>query len=114
MERKAAEAYEDVVNNAIELFGGSISDTDHNNNNDDDDTSTSNNNNHHHHQDIPMSPTAQRMTRQRFSDIAWKENRTHYEKSSSRVGSEYQVDVLPVVGSYRSVDMNKDEEEEVL
>jgi len=115
VERKAAEAYEDVVNNAIELFGGSISDTDHNNNNnddDDDDTSTSNNNNHHHHQDIPMSPTAQRMTRQRFSDIAWKENRTHYEKSSSRVGSEYQVDVLPVVGSYRSVDMNKDEEEE--
>ncbi|KAL9189308.1 hypothetical protein ACHAXT_011798 [Thalassiosira profunda] len=33
---------------------------------------------------------------------AWKEERTHYEKASSRVGSEYQVDVLPLAGSHTS------------
>ncbi|KAK1732349.1 hypothetical protein QTG54_016979 [Skeletonema marinoi] len=85
-ETKAAEAYETVVSDAMELFGASTSD-------DEEDDGVNN------HYEVPMSPTA-RMTRQRFSDIAWKENRTHYEKSSSRVGVEYQVDVLPVVGSH--------------
>mmetsp|Transcript_32399 Transcript_32399/g.48312 ORF Transcript_32399/g.48312 Transcript_32399/m.48312 type:complete len:614 (-) Transcript_32399:34-1875(-) len=88
VESKAAEAYEAVVSDAMELFGASTSD--------DEDEDGANN---HHNNEVPMSPTA-RMTRQRFSDIAWKENRTHYEKSSSRVGVEYQVDVLPVVGSH--------------
>ena len=86
VETKAAEAYETVVSDAMELFGASTSD-------DEEDDGVNN------HYEVPMSPTA-RMTRQRFSDIAWKENRTHYEKSSSRVGVEYQVDVLPAVGSH--------------
>jgi hypothetical protein len=88
MDIKAADAYIGVISNAMELFGESST----NNNNDNDDDI------HNHHHSIPMSPNG-RMTRQRFSDIAWKENRTHYEKNSSRVGVEYQVDSLPVVGS---------------
>ena len=90
----------------MELFGST---TTSNNNNDDDDDDDNHHHHHHHHNNhhVPMSPNT-RMTRQRFSDIAWKENRTHYEKSSSRVGNEYQVDVLPKVGSHT------DTEEEVL
>ena len=92
-ERKAAEAYVKVITNARELFGGSSSSTSstNSNNNDEEEDNVENN--------VAMSPTT-RMTRQRFSDIAWKENRTHYEKSASRVGREYQVDVLPAVGSH--------------
>ena len=30
----------------------------------------------------------------------WKEDRTHFEKASSRIGSEFQVDALPAAGSY--------------
>mmetsp|Transcript_21193 Transcript_21193/g.33296 ORF Transcript_21193/g.33296 Transcript_21193/m.33296 type:complete len:669 (-) Transcript_21193:52-2058(-) len=103
VETKAAEAYEAVILNAVELFGESTTNnTDDTNNEKEEEGSiegnanpTNNNNNN----EVPMSPTT-RMTRQRFSDIAWKENRTHYEKSSSRVGLQYQVDVLPVVGSH--------------
>ncbi|KAL7533674.1 hypothetical protein ACHAWF_004592 [Thalassiosira exigua] len=33
---------------------------------------------------------------------AWKDERTHFEKTSSRVGPEFQVDLLPAAGSYTS------------
>ena len=32
--------------------------------------------------------------------FAWKDERTHYEKLTSRIGSEFQVDFLPAAGSY--------------
>eukprot|EP01082_Thalassiosira_pseudonana_P013581 g12456.t1.1.5e17418b g12456 g12456.t1 contig6:1958093-1959605(+) len=41
-----------------------------------------------------------RRTRQRSADVDWKHERTHYPKATSRVGQEYQVDVLPDAGSY--------------
>ncbi|KAL7545608.1 hypothetical protein ACHAWF_008952 [Thalassiosira exigua] len=33
---------------------------------------------------------------------AWKDERTHFEKSSSRVGPDFQVSMLPVAGSHSS------------
>ena len=36
----------------------------------------------------------------KINHFAWKDERTHYEKSSSRVGPEFQVAILPAAGSY--------------
>jgi len=90
IETKAADAYLNEVSDALDFFA----EEDDNDSVVDDDGDDGNG--------IVSSspPHSPRMTRQRFTDIAWKENRTHYEKSSSRVGVEYQVDVLPVAGSY--------------
>lgn len=99
VETKAAKAYEAVIADAMELFGESTTTDNHGEEEEEGSDEGSVNPTTSNHNEAPMSPTA-RMTRQRFSDIAWKENRTHYEKSSSRVGVEYQVDVLPVVGSH--------------
>jgi hypothetical protein len=119
VDEKAANAYCEEVSDAIELFG------DYSNNNDDDDGSDTISKDGDNSDDdeegdddddsssLPPQPPSPRLTRQRFSDIAWKENRTHYEKSSSRVGVEYQVDVLPVAGSYQQKSED-DEEDDVL
>ncbi len=120
VDEKAANAYCEEVSDAMELFG------DYSNNNDDDDDDGSdsiskdgdNSDDEKGDDDddsssLPPQPPSPRLTRQRFSDIAWKENRTHYEKSSSRVGVEYQVDVLPVAGSYQHKSED-DEEDDVL
>ena len=118
VDEKAANAYCEEVSDAMEIFG------DYSNNNHDDDGSDSiskdgdNSDEEEGDEDddsssLPPQPPSPRLTRQRFSDIAWKENRTHYEKSSSRVGVEYQVDVLPVAGSYQQKSED-DEEEDVL
>ncbi len=45
----------------------------------------------------PSSPSSQ--TRQKIDLCSWKDERTHYKKSSSRIGSEFQVDTLPEAGS---------------
>ncbi len=44
------------------------------------------------------SPSSQ--PRQKNDLCAWKDERTHFNKSSSRIGSEFQVDTLPEAGSY--------------
>lgn len=58
-----------------------------------------------------MMTSPSRTTRQNINNdndddhrqhFAWKDERTHYEKSTSRVGSEFQVSVLPAAGSYTS------------
>lgn len=57
-------------------------------------------------EDAPSSPSrASRVQQQQnhASHFAWKdEQRTHYEKTASRVGSEFQVGFLPAAGSYTS------------
>ena len=119
VDEKAANAYCEEVSDAMEIFG------DYSNNNHDDDGSDiiskdgDNSDEEEGDEDddsssLPPQPPSPRLTRQRFSDIAWKENRTHYEKSSSRVGVEYQVDVLPVAGSYQQKSEDDEEEEDVL
>lgn len=47
----------------------------------------------------PSCPSRQRHNNNHFS---WKDERTHFEKSSSRVGPDFQVDVLPAAGSHTS------------
>lgn len=39
-------------------------------------------------------------TRKKHVNVDWKNERRHFMKASSRVGQEYQVDVLPPAGSY--------------
>lgn len=46
---------------------------------------------------VPSSPSSQ--TRQKNDLCSWKDERTHYNKTSSRVGSEFQVATLPEAGS---------------
>ena len=46
---------------------------------------------------VPYSPSTH--TRQKIDLCEWKHERTHYNKSSSRVGPEFQVDSLPKAGS---------------
>lgn len=48
----------------------------------------------------PSSPSRGTPRQVHINHFAWKDERTHYEKASSRVGPEYQVDILPVAGSY--------------
>ena len=118
VDEKATNAYCEEVSDAMELF---CYYSNNNNNDDGSDTISRNGDNSDDDEDdedddsssLPPQPPSPRLTRQRFSDIAWKENRTHYEKSSSRVGVEYQVDVLPVAGSYQQKSED-DEEDDVL
>ena len=44
----------------------------------------------------PSRSSSRNMT----THFAWKDERTHYEKASSRIGNEYQVHVLPSAGSH--------------
>ena len=46
---------------------------------------------------LPSSPS--RKTREKIDLCAWKDERTHYNNSSSRVGPEFQVSTLPKAGS---------------
>lgn len=53
----------------------------------------------------PPSPSRQTRHSNHFS---WKDvERVHFDKTSSRVGSEYQVDVLPNAGSYTTTPSEK-------
>lgn len=58
---------------------------------------------------LPYSPSSQ--TRQKIDLCAWKHERTHYNKSSSRVGPEFQVDSLPKAGSCTNPTSNADAED---
>jgi hypothetical protein len=49
---------------------------------------------------LPSSPS--RKTREKIDLCAWKDERIHYNKSSSRVGPEFQVSTLPKAGSGRN------------
>ena len=46
---------------------------------------------------LPPSPS--RKTLEKIDLCAWKDERTHFSKSSSRVGPEFQVGTLPKAGS---------------
>lgn len=45
-----------------------------------------------------VSPSSH--TRQRVDLCTWKDDRVHYSIASSRIGSEFQVDTLPMAGLY--------------
>ena len=48
--------------------------------------------------------TIKNVKNKEVNNLSWKDDRTHYEKASSRVGPEFQVDELPVAGSYSTSD----------
>lgn len=52
-------------------------------------------------------PPPSQPIRHTVNHFSWKDERTHYEKSASRVGPEFQVDVLPAAGSYAATNNNK-------
>eukprot|EP00571_Detonula_confervacea_P010382 CAMPEP_0172302104 /NCGR_PEP_ID=MMETSP1058-20130122/3859_1 /TAXON_ID=83371 /ORGANISM="Detonula confervacea, Strain CCMP 353" /LENGTH=552 /DNA_ID=CAMNT_0013012461 /DNA_START=38 /DNA_END=1696 /DNA_ORIENTATION=- len=58
--------------------------------------------------DKKSEPSPSLQIRQNINHFAWKDERTHYEKSSSRVGPMFQVDVLPAAGSYTATNNNTD------
>ncbi len=51
------------------------------------------------------------LSRQKHDLCAWKDERIHYNKSSSRVGSEFQVDTYPKAGSYAYSENHTDAED---
>ncbi|KAL7535320.1 hypothetical protein ACHAXR_010414, partial [Thalassiosira sp. AJA248-18] len=56
-------------------------------------------------------PSPPRNTRKNDNHFSWKDvERTHYEKTSSRVGTEFQVSVLPAAGSHTSTNADDDRE----
>ena len=75
-EAKAADAYVDLVPDASDMFMDQ--------------------------KDKKREPSPSHSNRQDINHFDWKDERTHFEKSSSRVGPEFQVDVLPAAGSYTS------------
>lgn len=75
-ESKAADAYLKIVPDAFDMFTEKKDKT----------------------SETPPSPSRSRQSICAHS--AWKDERIHFEKASSRVGPEFQVDVLPAAGSY--------------
>jgi hypothetical protein len=57
----------------------------------------------------PSAPSSQ--IRQKNDLCAWKDERIHYNKSSSRVGTEFQVDTYPKAGSYAYSENHTDAED---
>jgi hypothetical protein len=58
---------------------------------------------------VPSSPSSK--TREKIDLCAWKDERTHYKKSSSRVGPEFQADTLPKAGSCTNPTKHTDAED---
>ena len=80
-EAKAADAYLELATDASDIFAGHQKDK----------------------KGVPSpSSSIKLLTESKTNDLAWKDERTHFEKSSSRVGPEFQVDVLPDAGSHAS------------
>ena len=58
--------------------------------------------------DKKKEPPPSRKSQLNIDDSVWKDERTHYEKSSSRVGPEFQVSTLPSAGAYASTNKHPD------